>query len=723
MPHWMHLPALVLCLGSVLAVPEASAKPAQKAAPPPAAPAFTGSASCRDCHEKFYKLWSTSFHGLAMRPYDDALAASLLGPQEADIVIGQAAYRMRLGAGEGFLEERTDGQTKTYPIAQVLGGKNVFYFLTPLERGRLQTLPLAYDVRRKQWYDMAGSAARHFPGGPSPTLSWKDWPYTFNTGCYGCHVSQLSTNYDPRTDTYATTWTEPGINCETCHGPGQEHIRVCQAAPKNNPPKDMKLIRGGSAFTHAQQNDLCGACHAKTVPLTVSFAPGERYFDHFDLIGYENPDFHPDGRDLGENYTMTSWARSPCALSGQLDCMHCHTSSGRYKFADPAKANDACKPCHADRVDNASSHTRHPEGSPGNRCVSCHMPATEFARMRRSDHSMLPPTPAATLAYGSPNACTLCHADKDAAWADGQVRAWHANDYQAPVLARAELVAAARRGDWSGLAAMLDCVADGKSDAVYAASLLRLLRPCADGRKWPAIVAAASAPSPLVRAAAAEALTDGPTPEGLAALVRLCADDYRLVRVRAAAALSGVPRQALDATSLPAVERATAEFLASLAARPDLWTSQYNLGNHALGQGDAQRAVGYYEKARLLDPAAVAPLVNLSIALGRLGQPEAAEQALAEALRLAPDDAPAHFNLGLLLAATNPEDALRFARQAGGLRPDNPRYAYALAFLLARSGQSGEALAVLRPVVASRPDYAEAARLYGRLLRQAGQKP
>ncbi len=758
MPYLSCRFALALCLGIAATATNVAATATPKAtAPPVSAQAFTGSASCRDCHEKFYKLWSTSFHGLAMRPYDDTVAATLLGPQDADIVIGQAAYRMRLGAGEGFMEERIDGQTKTYPIAQVLGGKNVFYFLTPLEKGRLQTMPLAYDVRRKEWYDMAGSAMRHFPSGPSQTLHWKEWPYTFNTGCYGCHVSQLSTNYDPQTDTYATTWTEPGINCETCHGPGQEHIRVCLAAPKDNPPKDMKLIRGGSSFTHAQQNDLCGICHAKTVALTTSFGPGDRYFDHFDLIGYENPDFYPDGRDLGENYTMTSWARSPCAQSGKLDCMHCHTSSGRYKFADPAKANDACKPCHADRVDNAPSHTRHPEGSPGNRCVSCHMPATEFARMRRSDHSMLPPTPAATLAHGSPNACTLCHADKDAAWADGRVRAWHADDYQAPVLARAELVAAARRGDWSGLAAMLDCVADGKSDAVYAASLLRLLRPCADGRKWPAIVAAASAPSPLVRAAAAEALTDGPTPEGLAAVVRLCADDYRLVRVRAAAALSGVPRQALDATSLPAVDRATAEFLASLAARPDLWTSQYNLGNHALGQGDPATAVRYYEKARLLDPAAVAPLVNLSIALGRLDKAEAAEQALAEALRLAPDDAPAHFNLGLLLAekndpagaekhlraafradpglaeaaynlgvllaATNPEDALRFARQAGGLRPDNPRYAYALAFLLARSGQSGEALAVLRPVVASRPDYAEAARLYGRLLRQAGQKP
>ena len=42
---------------------------------------------------------------------------------------------------------------------------------------------------------------------------------------------------------------------------------------------------------------------------------------------------------------------------------------------------------------------------------------TEFARMRRSDHSMRPPAPAATREFGSPNACNLCHADQDARWA------------------------------------------------------------------------------------------------------------------------------------------------------------------------------------------------------------------------------------------------------------------------------------------------------------------
>ena len=44
------------------------------------------------------------------------------------------------------------------------------------------------------------------------------------------------------------------------------------------------------------------------------------------------PTIYPDGRDLGENYTYTSWLMSPCAKSGKLDCNHCHTPSGRMRF-------------------------------------------------------------------------------------------------------------------------------------------------------------------------------------------------------------------------------------------------------------------------------------------------------------------------------------------------------------------------------------------------------
>lgn len=748
MKRWIGvLCAATLCLGS--AHPAFSKNNAPSAAKSPSS-AFTGSADCRSCHEKFYQLWSTSFHGLAMRPYSEAFAASFLTPQPQPLTIGEAAYRVELGPGQGVMVETVGGTVTRYPMVQALGGKNVFYFLTPLDQGRLQTLPLAYDVRKKEWFDMAASGVRHAPAGATPAVHWKDWPYTFNTACHGCHVSQFATNYDPASGAYHSTWTEPGINCETCHGPGQEHVRVCEAAPKDRPPKDLKLIRGGRDFSHAQQNDLCAVCHAKAVPLTASFAPGDRFFDHYDLVTYENPDFYPDGRDLGENYTQTSWARSPCALSGQLDCMHCHTSSGRYKFADPAKANEACNPCHAKRVAEASAHTHHPEGSPGNRCVSCHMPMTEFARMRRSDHSMLPPTPAATLVYGSPNACNLCHGDKDAAWADGQVRQWRARDYQALVLRQAALVDAARRRDWSTLPAMLEYLGAKDPDAVVAASLLRLLGPCPDARKWGPILAAAGSPSPLVRAAAVEALADMPSRQALDVLLGAVSDDYRLVRVRAAAALAGAPKELVPPAVAPALEKAAAEYLASLTARPDLWTSQYNLGNYYLSRGEAERAVSHYEKACRLDPAAAAPLVNLSLAHSRLGELDKAEADLRQALALAPDDAPAHFNLGLLLAErgdaagaqaglraalehapdmaeaaynlglllgqSNPREATALCRKAYGLRPDNPRYAYALAVLLHQDRQDREALAVLGPVVAAQPGFREAALLYAKLV-------
>ena len=175
---------------------------------------------------------------------------------------------------------------------------------------------------------------------------------------------------------------------------------------------------------------------------------------------------------------MTSWRMSPCVKSGKLDCMHCHTSSGRYRFKGDEKPNAACLPCHQEKVENATAHTHHKADSTGNRCIACHMPMTDFARMTRSDHSMRPPTPAATLKFKSPNACNICHKDKDPAWADQQVRQWHSDDYQKPVLERAALVDAARRGDWRRLGDILAYIGSKDRDEIFAASLIRLLYRC-----------------------------------------------------------------------------------------------------------------------------------------------------------------------------------------------------------------------------------------------------
>ena len=716
---------------------------------------YTGSASCRSCHEKFYQLWSTSFHGLVMQPYTEELAKKYLSPQAKAVVIGKADYQADIEGKTGYVREKGPDGEKKYEIRHVMGGKNVFYFLTAMDKGRLQVLPLAYDGNRKRWYDTTASHLRHSLERRDQALDWREWPLTFNTMCYNCHVSQLSTHYDLKTDTYRTAWAEPGINCETCHGPAAEHVKAIEKAPKGKVPEDMKVIRW-KTFTAEQKNDACSPCHAKMRPITSSFTPGDRYFDHFDLITLEDPDFYSDGRDLGENFTLTLWRMSPCVKSGKLDCIHCHTSSGRYRFKKDEVANNACLPCHSERVNNGPAHTKHPAGSAGNKCISCHMPMTEFAFMRRSDHSMLPPAPTMTILLKSPNACNLCHKDRDAQWADNWVRKWRNRDYQAPVLYRAGLIDAARKQDWSRLPEMLRYITAKNRDEIVAASLLRLLQGCRREDKWPAIIQALRDPSPLVRSAAASALSTCRTPQAQEALWEAAGDDFRLVRVNAAMALSRIPGLTLQAEGQKKLEKATGEYLASLQSRPDLWSSHYNLGNYHLDRGELTLAMAAYETALKLEPRSIPALVNASMAQARMGNGEKAESFLRKALDADPGSAEANFNLGLrkgeqknfseaekhlraalkadpqmaeaaynlgvLLGKDRLEEAIQYCRKAHELRPEDPKYGYTLAFYLNQKGDLVGATRVLQETLFRQPGYGDAYMLLGEIYTRQGQK-
>lgn len=705
---------------------------------------LAGSESCRSCHESFYQKWASSRHGTAMQPFTPEFARAHLTPMTNEVAVEGSRFRFEWdGAG---VREFRNGDEKVYAVEQVLGGKNVYYFLTRLERGRLQTLPIAYDVRRKEWFDTAASGMRHFPGLTNELVHWTEPPYTFNTSCNSCHVSQLSRNYDPRTDTYNTTWREPGINCETCHGPAAEHVRVCVAAG-DKAPEDLKIVRTG-LLSRNQRDDQCSSCHAKAAALSDSFPPGGNFHDHFSLVTLENPDYYPDGRDLGENYTYTSWRLSPCLKSAQFECIHCHTSSGRFRFTD--NPNAACLPCHEQRVKEVVAHSRHAADTPGARCISCHMPKTEFARMERSDHSMLPPTPAATRSFGSPNACNVCHTNKTPDWADAQVRIWHTNDYQAPVLERASLIHAARQADWSRLDAMLTYLNRPERNEVFVASLLRLLGPAPAPKKWPAFRTAAADPSPLVRAAAVAGLDgDLNSPETLRCLVRALADERRVVRLAAASAMAAYPADRLKPEDQKTLTRALAEYETMLLSRPDTSSAQYNLGNYHQHRGNPVAALAAYEQAARLDPLNLLPLVNASVLYAQRGDLDRAESVLQRAVKLEPGNAAAQLNLGLLLAEKErlgeaeqalraalradpslsvaaynlavivgqdkPQEAAQLCRQALKHQPREPKYAFTLGFYQAQAGDLFAATETLREAMRTWPDHLDSALLLARL--------
>jgi tetratricopeptide (TPR) repeat protein len=700
---------------------------------------YLGSSQCRSCHEKFYELWAPSHHGLAMHPYTQAFAKDNLTPQAEEIEIGNAGYRAVTDNGSGFVLEVLSGKETQYPILHVLGGKNVYYFLTKLDRGRLQVLPVAYDLNRKQWFDTAASAVRHFPDRQDQAVHWTDRAYTFNTSCYGCHVSQLVKNYDAETDSYHTQWKEPGINCETCHGPAAEHVRVClEAAAKGEEPKEMKLktITQSRGYTAHQVDTACSTCHAKMMPLTAEFVPGEDFFQHYDLVTLENSDYYPDGRDLGENYTYTSWRMSPCVQASKLDCLYCHTSSGRYRFKGD-NANEACTSCHTDKKDQLQAHSHHDKGVA--QCIQCHMPKTEFGRMVRSDHSMRPPMPSATIRFQSPNACNLCHKDKSAEWADSQVRKWHQDDYQKPVLEIAGLINQARKGDWTNLPEMLAYLQRQDKDEIFACSLVRFLQNCPDERIQAALIKLLqSDPSPLIRGSAADGLQRFLSEKSLMPLLEAARDPYRLVRVRAAATLALVPEQHIPATYKTTFSSVMEEYKSAMMTRPDDAASHYNLGNYYQIRGSYEDALESYKNCQKLrqdyvpayvnasiaynalgkdnealrslenaiqyDPNSVAAHLNMALLYGEMGRYTDAEKAFRRTFELDSKSAVAAYNLGVLAAQRYPEKAIDWCRRAYELEPTNSKYAFTLAYYYNQQHRFAEVIEILRPLVDRRTD-------------------
>ena len=115
---------------------------------------------------------------------------------------------------------------------------------------------------------------------------------------------------------------------------------------------------------------------------------------------------------------------------------------------------------------------------------------------------------------------------------------------------------------------MLDYVTSKDRDEIFATSLIRLVPASGDPRVVPALLKAIKDPSPLMRSAAATALQNVPTQESVLALVEATGDDYRLVRIRAAAALAGYQNLPLKEADKKKVEAANKEYLDSILSRP-----------------------------------------------------------------------------------------------------------------------------------------------------------
>jgi tetratricopeptide (TPR) repeat protein len=453
-----------------------------------------------------------------------------------------------------------------------------------------------------------------------------------------------------------------GIDCDRCHGPGAEHVRLAEGGAAA--PVVRAAILNPARLPPDRQLEICMQCHlestSRRLPFSVRRAgrgvfsydprePLEAYALFFDRAAPREDAFEV-------NHAAYRLRRSACfrASGGRLVCTTCHNPHERPRGEAP---NHVCRQCHA-RL--ARDHT-----SDAN-CTACHMPKrrTEDAvRVVLTDHWIRRrPRPGDLLR-------PMAESHEDSY--QGEVALYYP---PRPLRGQDELeVAVAQVRDGANLGAGLPRLE----------RVIDRYRPKAVDYRFE-----------------------------LAEAHRQLGDSARAVRLyqkvlRQAPALApawrGLGQALVSSGQIPLAITTMATAVRAIPPDPPLLNL---LGSLAQQRGDLAGGVTAFRQAISAGPELPEPYLNLGVTLSSQGQLEAAAEAFREALRRAPELAPAHNDLAYLLASQGRSSEAQYHFEEA-IRIDPNYWAAHLNYarLLAAIGRRQQALDHFRKAAGS-PDPA-----------------
>ncbi|MNF45994.1 Beta-barrel assembly-enhancing protease [compost metagenome] len=676
--------------------------------------------SCLGCHTEQAKSWRDSDHDWAMRLAD---ASSVLG-DFADSRFAEAGVEARfLRKGEDFFvhTEGEDGQSAAFAVLYTFGHYPLQQYLVALPGGRLQALTIAWDSRDKaaggqRWFSL-------YPGqrfAPNDPLHWTGRYQNWNAMCADCHSTNLRKRYDDQTDSFASTWHEQNVGCQSCHGPGQVHVDwATQKSPQRRHAgvKAVGLQVDFEALGSQGLVEQCAYCHSLRQSLGVGQQPGKPLLDAALPATLHAGIYQADGQIDGEVYEYGSFTQSKMFAAG-VSCTDCHDPhSTRVKIA----GNGLCLQCHQEQPParfpslrakpyDSPEHHHHRAGTPGAQCVNCHMPSNTYMRVDpRRDHSLRPPRPDLAAKTASPDACTACHLGQSPAWAATAIEGWFGQLQRPPHYG--ESFHAVRQGGVDSLTQLSTVIEDlGKPAIVRATAAEQLANLGAPA--LPSLRQALKDSSPLVRAYAAVGLSTAVPEERVGLLLPLLDDPNRAVRDEALRVLAGTPLSTLPEAGRADYRRKLADYEQRLRGNADLPGGRLNLAVLLERQGRQLEAMQQYRQALRLDPYFAPARVNLVTLANASLRQEEAEQVLREGLALAKAPPADHGNLAYMLALLlvergQADEGLHWLETAARELPQNPRIRYNRGLLLLQMQRREPARQALEAGLAQAPGDAD----------------
>lgn len=550
---------------------------------------------CSRCHNEVHHQWANSLHAKMFQP---ASPRSVLGDFSAGkLSLHDSTYAAQSRNGKYYIvESDLTGKPQERLIEYTLGSKRIQHYLTTLADGRIVVLSPTWDVLRKTWIDSADIE--------NPEES--DGVQVWNKSCYSCHVSDLQKNFDLEHNRYHTTWREPGIDCESCHGPGSEHVKAAAAKTRDadTRAKIKQTIVNPAKLDATRSSMICAQCHSFRDVYADRFQAGANYYDFFlPVMQYrlpaEDSAYWADGRPRWiSNETFGLW-QSQCFLQGGATCTSCHAQGHDVDVARNPQLwpvnNSLCRQCHAAIVNNVQAHTHHDPKGRGASCVECHMPRVVISlRAEMRDHSMSIPIPENTIQHSIPNACNLCHKDKDATWALQQMNAWYGDKSRQRLIRRADAFSASGAGDASAVPALLQMLSDSSEPPLVRANAAGYLASFPnDPSAYSAVLRSLKDSQPLARASAAIAIRPRAAQRADVAplLVAMLRDPVKTVQITAAIALVGMGVRQLPGEDGEWFERVKKLYRARAELNSDDAQQQLAAGRFFYLSGDMEDAI------------------------------------------------------------------------------------------------------------------------------------
>ena len=479
---------------------------------------YVSSETCRACHPSEYDTWYGSFH----RTMTQVATSETVRADFDGVVVAEVPGRpMRLERrGREFWAEFDDPGWEgpdgdrpriTRQIVMITGShhQNIYWYATGHDRG-LNVLPGVYLLDDERWVSRS-AVALHPPGQGVATLNGH-----WNAICSACHTTYPKTQFDTpfRSEPFEdqaidTTTAEFGIACESCHGPGAEHVRANRNPVRRylrhlTDDRDPTIIQPAH-LDPQRSSEVCGQCHSvwefydldgerQANRDGLPYRPGDTLRDTR-FVAQPMPDvrapeitaflerdpefvrgsFWPDGMIRVSGREYNGLIDSPCFANATepertLSCFSCHgmhktpedprpvaTWADTHQVSSGMHTNDACLQCHEPIGLDVTGHTNHAAGSSGSSCYNCHMPYTSYGLMQAiRSHTISSPSANESVEIGRPNACNLCHLDQTLAWTAEQLDTWY--DTPPPAMSGEEATIAASllwmlRGD-AGLRAL-----------------------------------------------------------------------------------------------------------------------------------------------------------------------------------------------------------------------------------------------------------------------------